>query len=358
MNVRGWIDLGKESIVRLLENEHAVVWPEVEAKLADRAYYPNTRPIQPHHLTSARKEHRDDGIIREQTEVTRGGRDVPFLTLADVGRHGEAVKEAAARKRLLQARYLSWAVTLNLLGPAGERATHTALMETAPRVGYRVELPSGGPVNSLFGEPIEGGALDNAAHLQVVDDRGIATGVVTVLIEVKNVRERIYADSERLHPLLYKAASLKRRFPDVDVVPILVCRRAAYNTFTMAKAFGFYVADAKAQFLPRREDVTPTAVQEVRAGLGYEDLTQEVKPNRLLTAHFGRSFPKVVSRAARDWAVYGPEYIDYFDRLRDPAIPRLERAALADDLERTAASILGEEGEEEQPDWEPLDWYE
>jgi hypothetical protein len=367
VNVRWWVDLGKETIVRLLENEHAAVWPEIEAKAADRTYPGNTRRIQPHHLTTARKELRDAGVINEQSAPTRGGREVPFMTLTHVGRHGEAVKEAAARKRLLQARYLSWSVSLNLLGPAGERATRVALGAVAATAGYRIENPDDGEVASLFGEPVEGGPLDAAGHLQVVDNRGISTGVVTLTIEVKNVREWIYADSERLHQLLYKSASMKRRFPEVDIVPVLVCRRGAYNTFQMARAFGFYVADAKAQFLPRREDVPPSAVEEVAAELGYRDLTQEQEPNRLLRAHFGGSLPKVVSRAAGDWAEYGPQYIDRFERLPDPALSRPDRAALADELENATKRILGEQEEEEEeeeeeewrgeePDWEPLDW--
>lgn len=174
---------------------------------------------------------------------------------------------------------------------------------------------------------------------------------------MKNVREWIYADSERLHQLLYKAASVKERFPEIDIAPVLVCRRGAYNTFKMARAFGFYVADAKAQFLPRREDVTPTVVEEVAVGLGYRDLRQEVEPNRLLVSHFSRSLPKVVSRAARDWSEYGPRFKDHFAKLRNPSLPRPERAALANELEQAASDILGEE-EEPQPEWEPLSWQD
>jgi hypothetical protein len=155
------------------------------------------------------------------------------------------------------------------------------------------------------------------------------------------------------------------RFPEVDVDPVLVCRRGAYSTFKMARAFGFYVADAKAQFLPRREDVTPTLVEEVASGLGYRDLTQELQPNRLLRKHFGQSLPRVASRAAQDWAEYGPRYIGRFERLRDPALSRPDRAALANELENVTKRILGEEDEEEEeeeelesgePEWEPLDW--
>lgn len=353
VNVRQWVDLGKETIVRLLQAEYAAVWPEIEAKCADWPYPPNRYPIQPHHLTTARKELRTEGVTRELSDITRGGRDIPYITLREVDRETEAIKEAAARKRLLQARYLSWAVTLQLLGPAGENAAHAALMTVAPQAGYRVVRPEGGNVAGLFGQPVEGGPLDDAAHLQVVDNRGIGTGVVTVPIEVKNVREWIYADSARLHQLLYKAARLQQRFPDVGIVPVQVCRRAAYNTFKMARAFGFYVANANAQFLPQREDVTPTAVEEVRVGLGYRDLTQATEPNRLLMAHFGRSLPKVSQRAAKDWAVYGPLFAEHFDRLRDPSLPRAKRAELANELEHDAGEILGEQEEEEQPEWEP-----
>jgi hypothetical protein len=352
VNVRGWIDLGKETIVRLLEAERAAVWPEVEAKVADRSYPGNRYRIQPHHLTSARKELRDEGVISERAQSTRGGREIPFLTLA--ADRSDAMKEAAARKRLLQARYLSWAVTLDLLGPAGELAMHVALSSAAPVAGYRLERPEGGSIATLFGQPVDGGSLDGAAHLQAVDSRGVGTGVITTPIEVKNVREWIYADSERLHQLLHKAAKLKQAFPDVPIVPVLVCRRGAYNTFKMARAFGFYVADAKAQFLPRREDVTPTAVEEVAAGLGYRDLTQERLPNRLLVHHFSRALPDVIARAAEDWSTYGPMLADHFQQLRKPDLPRAERASLADELEREALAVLGEEDQEQQPDWEPL----
>lgn len=353
MQVREWIDLGRETIIRLLENELAVVWPEVEARCADRPYPPNRRPIQPHHLTSARQELRDEGIILEIANKTRGGREVPFIVLRGTEQR-EAVKEAAARKRLLQARYLSWALTLDVLGLAGERAVHAALMDVAPRVGYRVVRPEGGPVVGLFGQPLEG-PLDDAAHLQVLDERGVGVGVVAVPIEVKNVREWIYADSERLHQLLHKAARLQEQFPDVGIVPVLACRRGAYNTFRMAKAFGFYVADARAQFLPQREDVTPTGIEEVIVGLGYEDLTQAVRPHRLLKHHFAKAIPKVAARAASDWGQYGPQFVGHFARLRDVALPRTDRAMIAEELRKAASEILGEEEAEaeEQPEWEP-----
>ncbi len=335
--------LGRKAILELLEEEHAAVWLEVEAKVADHAWHSLRRPVQPHHLTTARTQLRREGVIKESPGATRGGAAISVLHLADLRRRKKAFERAAARKRLLQARYLSWAVRRNLLGPAGERVAHASLVDVAPAAGYRLERPEGGPVASLFGAPVPGGPLDGAAHVQVTDMSGITRAVVTILVEVKNVREWIYPDSERLHQLLYKSARLKERHPDVPIVPVLVCRRASYMTFTMAKAFGFYVADAKAQFVPRRQDVTPTHVNEVALELGFSDLVQDLGPNRLLRKHFSSALPRVAPTAAQTWATYGPSYVQHFERLRDPRLSRKDRAAVAAELEQAVRAILAPE---------------
>jgi hypothetical protein len=359
-----WVRLGREAILQLLEIEHAVVWPEVEAKIADKKWEPLGLRIQPHHLTSARQQLRDEGVITTTSDTTRGGRVVPVMHLADVEGRRRKIEDALARKRLLQARYLAWAVTLHLLGPAGEQTTHSSLLKVAPVVGYRLERPEGGEVTSLFGAPVEGGALDGAAHLQLVDGSGVPTGVATVPLEVKNVREWIYPGSERLHQLLYKAAILQVAHPGVSVVPVLVCRRAPWSTFRMAKALGFYVADAKAQFLPVREDVSQEHVEEVRVELGYSDLVVGVGPDRLLVRHFGRALPSIAADAAANWAVHGPALLDLFRTLRDPTLADATRSEVAASLEAEAREILAqreadsEEGDpqvEDDPDahWQP-----
>lgn len=346
--------LGREAILQLLQQQHAAVWLEVEAKIADHVLQPLRHPVQPHHLTTARGQLRREQIIKETPHKTRGGGTISVLHLADLGRRRKAFQRAAARKRLLQARYLAWAVRLNLLGPAGERVAHASLRDVAAAAGYRLERPEGGPVATIFGAPVPGGALDDAAHLQITDNRGITVAVVTIPIEVKNVREWIYPDSERLHQLLYKGAKLKEQNPNVPIVPVLVCRRAPYTTFTMAKAFGFYVADARAQFLPRREDVTPTHVNELALELGFSDLTQDLGPHRLLRKHFGTALPRVAASAAENWANYGPAFIRHFEKLRDPRLSRKDRAMLAGELEQAVREIRAPEPEEPEPEYEPL----
>jgi len=173
--------LARTSIVDLLRTEHAAVWPEIEAKLAEHPppHMPRLRGIDPHHLTSARHSLLRDGTIEEVSATTRGGGKVTVVALRDRTGHTTAFAKAARRKRLLQARYLSWTRASkkipNAIGEAGERVVHASLVQaTADGVGYRLlKRPGQGEVTQLFGVPIPGGPLDNAAHLIAEDDKGI-----------------------------------------------------------------------------------------------------------------------------------------------------------------------------------------
>src|SRR5437764_10048715 len=111
-----WVEEGKTAIISLLEREHAAVWPaEIIAKLSE-----GPGRVDPHHLTTAR-----DRLIFERTiepieSPTRGGGLIPVLVLVDRSGRRRAIEDAAARKRLLYARYLNW--SSRYYGRAGERA--------------------------------------------------------------------------------------------------------------------------------------------------------------------------------------------------------------------------------------------
>lgn len=117
-------------------------------------------------------------------------------------------------------------------------------------------------------------------------------------------------------------------------------------TFTMAKAFGFYVADAKAQFVPH--------VNEVALELGFSDLTQDPGPHRLLRTHFGSALPRVAASAAETRATYGPAFLGHFEKLRNPHLSRRDRAMLAEELEQAVREITAPEPEEPEPEYEPF----
>jgi hypothetical protein len=352
MKAAEWVHVARESILALLQEENAVVWPEVEAKLADRRWKGAGVRIDPHHLTTARQQLRAEGIILEPQKGTKGGRVVGVVHLADTSGRAEAVRSAAARKRLLQARYLRWAQGENYLGPAGERAIYEVLRDLAPTIGYRLEQPKGGTANTLFGAPVPGGALDSVAHLTVFDANGAPVGQATLLIEVKNIRGWIYPGSPLLHQLLDKAARVRQAFPDYPVVPVLVCRRAPYVTFRVAKALGFYVAQTRAQFVPTLADITPTLLEELRVELGYEDMVQK-GPYRLLESHFRkqRTLPGSALDIASTWASVGSSFAAEYSQLRNDRLAPGERQRIARDLEREANELLRYEPDAEE-DWD------
>lgn len=329
-----------QAVEEIVTSEHAVVWTEVEAKAADRVWATIPGHVDPHHLTNARHDLASRGVIASDSGVTRGGRVIEVLVSPSGPKR--AVHAAAGRKRLLHARYLGWATGTKrhgqgLVGPGGERVVHESLREAAPS-GYRLYEPKLGEVRRLFGQPVPGGPLDNGALLQLVD-RDCPAGAVVVPIEVKNLRAWIYPEAAELHQLLSKAARLQSARPDLQFAPVLVCRRAHYTTFKMAKALGFYVIDLRRQFLLAASGVDQTRVSEVRAELGY-DLEVSDGPFPPLIAHFTTHFPSVAARTAERWARSGPALEQLFTALRTP---RTRRAKLMDHLRQEAAELADQD---------------
>lgn len=317
-------------MTELLDREHAVVWPEVEARLAEAE-----RSTQPHLLTKARHELVEEGTIESSTDTTRGGRSVTVWHPADLAGRARAVEDAAGRKRLLYARHQSWSSARRghpsgLLGPAAENVVHASLVAAAPH-GYRLANPNGGQVHHLLGDPVPGGPLDSAAFLQLMDGAGLPGATVVVPIEVKNVRSWIYPQATELFQLLHKASLLQEAHPNLGFVPVLICRRRSYFTWQMGKELGFFPIEIHSQYVLPRAAVEPQAFEEVRHGLGYFDLkmTEDAEP-RLIQA-LTTSLPNHAERYAERWRVCGPPLKDYFEQLRE-YVPPPDRAAVMEDF--------------------------
>jgi len=300
-----YVQLARDAILALIHNEHAVVWLEVEAKLAGRPAGGLSDGINPHHLTRAKQGLLAAGTIGEVTAQTRGGRIVTVLGLTNRYRRQRAFEIAAQRKRVLFARYLGWGTATqerpNLIGAAGERVTHASLLAAASH-GYRLVRPEGGDVPNLFGQPVPIGPLDSIAHVQIIDDVGRPKENVTLPIEVKNIRHWVYPDSSELYELLAKAALLQMANPGVSFMPVLVCRKVHYTTFRMAKDLGFFVAQARAQFVLPYAEVTPDHAEELRRELGFADLVLSQEAHRPLVALFRTTIPQVAEEKAKTFA--------------------------------------------------------
>lgn len=329
-----WVDLAAEALHSLVDTEGALVWTEVEAKLSESADPLSGRYINPHILSQARTRLLKDGRLVEETRTSRTTRPVNVFRPGDLRRRATRVERASRRKALLYGRYLSWAMGTStqpaIVGNAAERVVHASLCQAAPEMGFRLPNPETGQVAHLFGEQINDGPLDNAAHVQLYDETDTPSLHITLLVEVKNVRECLYPSSDSTHQLLTKAARLQASHPGRRLLPVLVCRKNHYTLFNMAKDLGFLVFPLDRQWVvphPRldRHPGDRAYLQEVRHELSFVDLQTEQGPHEPITRRFIRVIRKYGAAYSSRWAHYSPLVADQFAALRrhgaDPAFP-------------------------------------
>lgn len=299
MTASEYTELAESRIHATLVEHLAVVHPELESRLAERYWHGSTSSnIDPHHITNALRDLRNAGVIEWVTGTTRGGHDLKTIQLAD--RKGRATKidRAAARKRLIYARYTGWAqgtkrYPQGLIGPAGETAVRTALTESG---ALQPAVPGFGETSELLGVKLPG-PLDSAGFIVPIV-KGMPLTAVTTIIEVKNIRSWIYPTSNEVYQLLSKAVLLQRPNPDRLIVPILICRRAHVTTFWMAKQLGFFIIDMNRQFTG---DVENEALLSVRNELHFNDLHNGTGPSLRVKERFQGTLPKHATASAERW---------------------------------------------------------
>lgn len=334
-----YVEKGCEALLQLAQREAAFIWSEAEAKISE-GERPDQLPVQPHHLTTARRLLLENGDLVGEEAVTRGSHVVeafynPATPVKQVG-------IAAQRKRLLQSRFLGWATGTKrrpggLVGPAAELVVLRSLEQSAMS-GYRIEPITNRGVEQLYDDAVPGGPLDAAAFLILADGKGTPVGVGLVAIEVKNIRDWVYPNSVELYQLLDKCARMQLVDPSRRIIPTFVCRRAHFTTFKMAKALGFYVIDLKRQYLVPSADLEADAVQEVRSELGYLDLVVGESADPKLIRHFSNHLPKIAPRTSELWSHTAMELHEYFTILRIPGQPPKQRAKVMQDMRAHAAA--------------------
>ncbi len=341
MEPADYVQMGSEAILALLHDHHAAPWLEVEARIADQAYPGFPMRVEPWPLGQARSRLVDEGVIQRTRSATRGGRSVDLWQLMEVGRRKATVTEAAAaRKRLLMTRYLSWASGTRTrrasIGGAGERVVHQALLKAAP-YGYSLANPDGGQAATFLGDPVPIGPLDNAA-VYALTAGGIPVGGVALPVEVKNVREWIYPSSNELYQLLDKAARIQAARPAVPVVPLFVCRRANITAFRQAKTLGFLIIDTHRQYVPA--SLAGRSFDEVRLELGFLDLVPTDDYDDRILRRLLMVLPNRYEASAAVWAVTTSELGGILAALREAEDPD-ERRGLLNKLRDGARDVHG-----------------
>jgi hypothetical protein len=327
-SVEEWVEHGKLAILELLEFQHAAPWPEVEARISEIGWGAFDR-VDPNHLITARESLKFAGRIEMSRHATRGGRVLDVYSLPVVsGDNATRVARASARKRLLHARWLGWAMgdkryPQGFMGAAGERVVRQSLM-AAPRDLYAPVSGDYHSVSNLLGAPVPGGTLDSAAWCLSRD--GGAPGLPVLLpIEVKNLREWLFPHSHQVYQVLRKGAGLARLHPAVPIVPTLICRRKSIMTMWMAQDLGFFVIELKRQFMQPSKEYTAEEIAEVKDELGFEFLSVGDGPDLLLGRILIGTLPSRATEFASRWRERGAQFEAEYRVLMDDELDVKER---------------------------------
>lgn len=357
-----WVAIGRDAIVELLTDQLAAPVIEIEARISDQPWGTHARGVDPHLLTEARRDLENAGLVERLEATTRGGSEVAVLRPSPIpaGRT-RAAQDAAARKRLLIARWRSWSKATehmpNLIGMGGESVVHQSLRAAAP-FGYRLVQPTRGEVATLYGTPVPGGALDNAAWLSPMDQLTQTPTGTTYLVpvEVKNVRHWLYPNHWEIYQLLHKAAGLANAHPEHPVLPILVCRRAHYRTRLLARDLGFMVFQTYSQYVQPSERIRPEHFEEVRTELGLEDLKISSDSNPALVEWLAGAPAREAATYSDRWMNVSRHHITTYAELRDLRTRWPRRVELLEGLHAEVRIAIGDAGgwanSEEDTPWD------
>lgn len=222
-----------------------------------------------------------------------------------------------------------------------------SLIAASP-TGYRLLQRTSRGVERVFDHPVPHGPLDNGAHLQLWTLQGDPGTYATILIEVKNIREWVYAESAELHQLLTKAALIQQKFPDKPLLPILVCRRANKTAFRAAKTLGFLVIDTRRQYLLPRASLDHSdrgdrqRLQEVRQKLGFLDLIVTEGPDPVVTKMFTNTLPSQIPKVPDRWRQLGCRFDQHYRALWQSTSEQ-EREEIYADLRTQIREEIGED---------------
>ena len=306
------VDLGCRRIQRILRRLGVASMRTLEQKISDAG--PPDHRVDPHNLGAARKLLERSGLV-VRVESPNG----PWY-------HLSATPEAAWKARLALLEPIRTELHSGKnnvrVGQALEIAVFRALVSEQALHGmaFYGGFPDLNPSDEITwnkSEPtmISGRSLAGDRNLDFAlfhPDAGRAG------IEVKNRREWIYPDSEEVLELLAKCCEL-------DAVPVLICRRYAYVTYSVLHRCGVLLHQNYNQLLPESmRDVAEQAKDKDL--LGYHDIRLGTEPDsrlrRFLGSKLGSLLPKARERFDRyhdllcAFATREMDYVEFAARAR------------------------------------------
>lgn len=292
--------LAAQRIRDVLDQEHAVLRREVEARLAEYYFERSSDRfnIYPHITTAALRQMTDAGELVTEEGATRGSSVIPTIHFTETKGRVTNINRAAARKRLLYARFRSWSqpsarYPRGRIGPAGEAAVRTAVIRSQQVAPFAADA---GEVSEQFGYRFDG-PLDSGDFILSPGPTAMPVPVA-VLVEMKNLRTWLYAKDPQVWQVLRKAQHLQLHDSSLNILPVLVCRRAHAQVRWMAQQLGFMVVETKANFIGTVDE--PDA-QEVRIELQFVDVKVGAEPSGALIKTFATTIPRYAAQYADTW---------------------------------------------------------
>lgn len=325
-----WLQLARQAVLDLLDDELAVAHAELEARLCERGVVYNEQHdwLHSHIVTEAVQGLLALHALDEVTHKTKGNRVVKLLVPADRRRRETAINRAVARKGQLYGRFFAVTTTS---GDAGEAVLRHSLSIAGTHL-IPME-PGFGEVRNVMGVKLYG-ALDSGAWLHSIDP---ATGLprlpFALPMEMKNRRQWFYPIHKEVYQLLGKAAALQMQHPAQPMVPIFVCRRAHPWLGWMAKDLGFLLHTTRRQFATLPHKMTGKLFEELRTDLSLADLTlvsEDSLPS--IQQFFRETIIKQAARAAPRWAAAAATVAPYAGKLRTENVPPGDRLELVREL--------------------------
>lgn len=275
------IAIGRRRLVRVLSSHGIACLRTLEQKISDAG--PGHLRIDPHLLTEARRGLEAEGVIAK----TQEGIGWYYLTSTpskivrqrlDAQLHVyQRISRGSFSTRLGQT--LEIAVHRALLAQDGLQhfGAFTDLNQHDDSLPYSKEEPP----RTLSGRRVP---RNLSLDFLVSTTDGHYAG-----LEVKNVREWFYPDRGEVKALLLKACAL-------DVVPVLICRRYAYVTFSVLNRCGLLLHQTFNQLYPMADEDLAASARDKRL-LGYHDIRVGNTPDARLVRFVGTHLPKLIGPA-------------------------------------------------------------
>ncbi|MGH8946273.1 MAG: hypothetical protein ACRDVL_08990 [Acidimicrobiia bacterium] len=184
-------------------------------------------------MTAARRQLAQEGtVVLEQSDTKPS---VTTIRLRYSPGKKRSIQRLRGARRKLYRRYLSWAFDYALCGRAAEEAVLASAQAVASEAALWVPPQKVGAITEVLDYTIAPRTLDVLAFAL---EPSTAANPVAITWEVKNIHSWIYPWAPELWELLVKVAELAES--GAPVLPVIVCPRAAWQTWQMAQDVGFF----------------------------------------------------------------------------------------------------------------------